>query len=262
MKLPNLSQEETNKLLPFDSILTGYVGSIAHNTYIPQEEEHGTDDKDIMSVYISPIEKYLGVASYGDRDRGTVQRMYNEWDSVAYDVRKYVHLLIKGNPNVQALLWLKPNHYVYISELGQRLLDNRMLFVSKQAYRAFLGYSHGQLKRMTHFKFEGYQGEKRKKLVEKYGFDCKNASHLIRIMRMCIEFLNEGQLYVFRDDSEELIAIKKWEWTLEKVKEEADRLFRRAEDVYDRCALPTLPNVEQAEKLVIDIIMDYFNLKK
>jgi len=90
---------------------------------------------------------------------------------------------------------------------------------------------------MEHYKFEGYQGKKRKYLVDKFGFDVKNAAHLVRIMRMCVEFLHEGEFHVFRDDAELLKNIKRGEWSLEQVKEEAERLFKRAEDAYDRSPL-------------------------
>ena len=48
-------------------------------------------------------------------------------------------------------------------------------------------------------------GEKRKAIVRKYQYDVKNAAHLIRLLRMGIEFLETGELRVFRAmDAEEL----------------------------------------------------------
>jgi hypothetical protein len=41
-----------------------------------------------------------------------------------------------------------------------------------------------------------------------------------------------------RHDAAELLAIKHGEWRLERIKGEAEHLFRRAEDVYERSALP------------------------
>jgi len=260
IKLPNLNQESTDYLLPFDSILTGYIGSLAHNTHLSPEDECGIDDKDIMSIFIRSLEDYVGLENLGKRDRGTIQRTFHEWDSVAYDVRKYVYLLLKGNPNVTSLLWLQSNHYIHIHPLGQKLIDNRMIFASKQSYHAFCGYAYGQMKRMEHFKREGYQGEKRRKLIEKFGYDTKNAQHLIRLMRMCIEFLSEGEMHVFRDDSEMLKDIKRGKWSLEEVKKEAMRLFERAEFAYDRSPLPPQPDYEKAEELVIDIIGEWLML--
>jgi len=37
----------------------------------------------------------------------------------------------------------------------------------------------------------GYLGDKRKQLVLKHGYDAKNAAHLIRLLRMGIEFLTK-----------------------------------------------------------------------
>jgi DNA relaxase NicK len=46
----------------------------------------------------------------------------------------------------------------------------------------------------------GYMGKKRRELVVRVGYDAKNAAHLIRLLRMGIEFLTEGTLYVERAD--------------------------------------------------------------
>jgi hypothetical protein len=166
-------------------------------------------------------------------------------------------MLLKANPNVLSLLWLKDVYYVDVHPIGQRLLDNRELFVTKRAYHSFNGYAYGQFKRMTHFKFEGYMGEKRKALVEKHGYDTKNAAHLIRLLRMGIEFLAEGELHVARGDAEQLLAIKRGEWSLDKVKEESERLFRLAEEVYVRSTLPDRPDEGKVEELVGEMISEF-----
>jgi len=51
-------------------------------------------------------------------------------------------------------------------------------------------------------------GAKRKSLVEKFGYDTKNAAHLILLLRMGIEFLSVGVLHVKRHDAQELLEIK------------------------------------------------------
>lgn len=56
-------------------------------------------------------------------------------------------------------------------------------------------------------------GERRKALVRRHGYDTKNAAHLIRLLRMGIEFLQSGELLVDRSghDAGELLAIKRGE---------------------------------------------------
>jgi len=235
-----------------ETILMGYRGSIAHGMYLPKEDPHSIDDKDVMAVIVPPIEYYFGLREWGSK--GTREIFHNEWDIVSYELRKMLRLLAKGNPNVLSLLWLPDNLYIKRTEWGDMMIDNRSLFATRSVYHSFSGYAHGQLHRMTHYKFEGYMGQKRKALVDKYGYDCKNAAHLIRLLRMGIEFLNEGTLYVTRQDAQQLLDIKKGEWTLEKVKEESDRLFRRAEEAYDHSKLPDKPDMEKVNRLSVDIL--------
>ena len=83
------------------------------------------------------------------------------------------------------------------------------------------------------------------------GYDAKNAAHLIRLLRMGIEFLTEGTMYVERADGPELLSIKRGEWPLEKVKAEAERLFQLAQEAYVRSSLPPEPDRDRAEKLCV-----------
>jgi len=260
IKLSGTSDEEMRRILPPRVHLLGYVGSIAHGTYIPSTDPDSIDDKDIMGVAVGPIRDYLCLYPGGPEierfDEKRVQR--GEWDSVTYEVRKFFFLLMKQNPNVVSLLWLNHQNYIYVSEMGQRILDNRELFVSKAMYHSFIGYAKGQFHRMTHMDFQGYMGKKRKELVERYGFDVKNASHTIRLLRMVVEALGDGVMRVYREDNQELKAIKTGEWSLEKVTEESDRLFKLAEEAYVRSPLPPRPDRHAAEALLTDILREEF----
>src|SRR5215204_1618034 len=95
IKLKNLNQQQVGDLLPDGLILLGYRGSIAHNMYILQNDPNSIDDKDIMGVYVAPVEHYLG---FGRRE--VKERFIAEWDAVSYEIRKFVGLLLKCNPNV------------------------------------------------------------------------------------------------------------------------------------------------------------------
>jgi hypothetical protein len=152
------------------------------------------------------------------------------------------------------MLWLEPNHYIKTTEAGQFLVENKQAFVGKHVYRAFTGYAHAQLQRMTHYVFEGYMGEKRKRLVDKFGYDTKNAAHLIRLLRMGIEFLKDGRLYVFRHDAKELLEIKRGEWGLERVKQESDYLFKKSEEAYFESKLPASTNPDTVNSICVNVI--------
>lgn len=255
--MKGLSEQEKNEIIPPHTFLLGYRGSIAHGMYIPNSKPNSIDDKDILGVCFGPINCYVGLGKFEQREK-----FLREWDSVIYEARKFVSLLIKANPNVLSLLWLDPVHYITIEPAGQLLIDNRGLFSTKEAYYAFTGYAYGQLKRMTTGAFMGYMGEKRKALVEKFGFDTKNAAHLIRLLRMGIEFLNTGELQVHRHDGPQLLEIKNGQWSLEKVKAEAEILFKRAEEAFDRCTLPRRADLNKVNALLEGMIWEYVRSNK
>jgi uncharacterized protein len=315
IKLKGLSPEQVDRLLPEGLISLCWRGSVAHGMYVPQSDPDSIDDKDVMGLYIGPLEHYLG---FGRRD--VYEQWEGEWDCVFYELRKFIGLLLNCNPNVLSLLWLKPNGIIYETPLGGRLREHRDLFVTKQAYHSFSGYAHAQFKKMISFNQEaqalmqhleeqltsygidpdssdagtslrgldgkpfvgattevmevvkrfrgerrrfysgGYMGKKRRELVRRVGYDAKNAAHLIRLLRMSIEFLTEGTLYVERADGVELLEIKRGEWSLEKVKSEAERLFQLAQEAYVRSSLPGEPDRERAEKLCVEMISEYHGL--
>lgn len=239
------------------SILLGYRGSIAHGMYVPPKEPTSIDDKDLMGVCVPPIDYYFGMNKLGSD--GTKEIKQDEWDIVVYEAKKFIRLLAQGNPNVLSMLWLESNYYLHMTNAGRLLIGNRHLFVGKHVYHSFTGYAHSQLHRMTHNAFQGHMGEKRRGLVEKFGYDTKNAAHLIRLLRMGTEFLIEGELHVLREDAKQLLEIKRGEWTLDEVMKEADAGFQLAKEAYIRSPLPTVPDLEKINKLCVDILQSVFS---
>lgn len=71
-----------------------------------------------------------------------------ETDTTIYSFDKIIKLLCGCNPNVIELLGLKPEHYYYVSDIGQQLIDNKRLFLSQIAVHSFGGYANSQLRRL------------------------------------------------------------------------------------------------------------------
>lgn len=245
------------------SILFGYRGSQAHGTWRPPTDPTSIDDVDLMGVTIGPIEQYLGFPR-----QETWERMEEDsssgllWDIVVYDIRHFVRLLCKCNPNVLGMLWLKPNYYTHLTAAGKKLISNRDVFVSKEAHKSFTGYAYSQLHKMTHGAHKGYMGDKRKKLVDQFGYDTKNASHLIRILKMGIEFLSTGQLNVAREDNTYLVDIKQGKYSLEYIQQESTRLFVLGEVALANSQIPNVVDQKKAESLLVEILSEHFGVKK
>lgn len=239
------------------NILHAYRGSYAHGTRMAPDDPAFIDDIDTIGVCIPPPEYYLGLREFAGR--GAQEIKYQEYDIVVYELLKTLRLLSAGNPNMLAMMWMERNKYMHLSSAGEMLLESKSVFSSKRAYKPFIGYAYGQLHRMEHSAFEGYMGAKRKALVEVLGYDAKNLSHCIRILRMGIEFLTEGRLHVERPDAQELMAIKRGEWTLEQGKTEAERLKKLAEEAYIRSSLPDDVDYDKINRLSISMIKTTWN---
>jgi len=235
------------------TILIAFRGSIAHNMYVPNTDPHSIDDIDLMSIFMAPVDKYIGL----NNSRETTEKFEGKYDIVNYEFRKTIKLLLNNNPNILSLLHVKPEHYLYIHPDAQLLIDNRDLFTSKKVYKSFTGYASDQLKKMEKFNFEGYMGKKRKSLVKEFGFDIKMAAHCIRLLRMGIEFLKTGKLNVYRDDAEELLDIKLGKRSLQSIKLEANGLFYDAKKAFSSTDLPEEPNYNGINKLTKQIIYRY-----
>lgn len=243
---------------PATKIFVGYRGSVAHGMFVPSTDPNSIDDIDIMTVYIPPIQNYFGLVR--QRDRGTVETKDGKWDVVSYELRKFVSLLVKGNPNVISMLWLPIEHTLFEATEFCTLRQNRNIFSAKTIYHAFVGYARAQLYKMTHLACQGYMGEKRKALVERHGYDTKNAAHLIRLMRMACEFLETNEFIVDRSgvDAEELLNIKRGSLSIERVGILADTLFLRASNLVAKSKLPEAPNTTEIEGLLVSLIKEHF----
>lgn len=233
-----------------------YRGSKAHGTYIPNSDPNSIDDIDVLGICMSPKEYMFGLKEFEEFEQ--FEKFHEYWDILIYDFRKAVRLLIKSNPNIVQMLWTPDNLFIIKKPEFELLRENRNLFVSKKLYHSFCGYSQGQLQKMESMAYKGHMGEKRKSLVEKFGYDCKNAQHLIRLLRQGIEFLQTGELQVERPDAAQLIQIKTGQWSIEKVKRLANDLFKEMEDAFAKSSLPESPDIEGIDKLCQEILFNYY----
>lgn len=228
-------------------ILSGYRGSMAHGT-----GGDVCDDIDILGVFISPINHYFGLTELNHINNVCVNELY---DFALYEIKKYFKLLLKSNPAVLSLLWLPENLHITKNEYGQSLINNRSIFMSKSIFKSFGGFAYSQYRRMTHICTDkAFQGSKRRERYKKFGYDCKNASHTVRILKMGIEALSTGELNVVRHDAQLLCDIKQGKWSKEQACDEIKRLQDLLDNAFVCSTLKDKPDYKKAEKLLINIL--------
>lgn len=69
-------------------------------------------------------------------------------DTTIYSFNKIIDLLTKMNPNTIEMLGCKPDHYLYLNDIGKLIVDNADLFISKKCVYTFGGYASQQLRRL------------------------------------------------------------------------------------------------------------------
>lgn len=116
-------------------ILLGYGGSHAYGT------NNENSDIDIRGIATNSKRNIL-------TSRDFEQVVDVKTDTTVYSLEKMIQLLCACNPNTIEILGLKPEHYIYLTDAGKLLFDNRNLFLSKRAIHSFGGYANAQLRRL------------------------------------------------------------------------------------------------------------------
>lgn len=124
-----------NEHLGSNIILLGLGGSYAYSTNV------ATSDLDVRGCALNKKEELL-------TNQNFEQFINEETDTTIYGFNKLITLLTSVNPNTCELLGLKPEHYLHIHPIGQELLDNTHMFLSKRAVYSFGEYANSQLRRL------------------------------------------------------------------------------------------------------------------
>lgn len=125
----------TNEHLGKHVILLGLAGSYSYGT------NNENSDIDVRGVTLNRKSDLIGMTEFE-------QYVDDTTDTTIYSFRKMVNLLLSCNPNTIELLGLNPEHYLFLSDIGQELLDNKRLFLSQRAIQSFGGYADAQLRRL------------------------------------------------------------------------------------------------------------------
>ena len=155
----------SDKNLGNNIILLTVGGSHAYGT------DHEDSDLDIRGCALNSKMQILTNENF--------EQFVNEkTDTTIYAFNKLVSLLSNVNPNTIEMLGNKPEHYFYLSPIGQELMDNAHLFLSKRAIYSFGGYANQQLRRLEN-KSNRLVGQSQNeehiyKTIEHAAYDFKN----------------------------------------------------------------------------------------
>jgi len=97
------------------------------------------------------------------------------------------------------------------------------------------------------------RNEVRSALEEQFGFDCKHAMHLIRLLKMGKEALTDEIVLVKRPDAQELLDIRHGKFTYEEIVQYAEQLDAEVKALYETTSLPRAVDPKFAAKLLMQL---------
>jgi len=125
-----------------------YVLSGSHAYGLATEES----DYDYRGVIIPPKIYYF--SPFKNVEQIEEKNEKENWESVKYELQKFVKLAADNNPNILELLFVDEKFVKVITPEGRLLRKNRNLFLSAKCKFTYSGYAISQLKRIkTHKKW-------------------------------------------------------------------------------------------------------------
>ena len=135
LERPEYNFLKTDPCLGKNIIFLTYGGSHAYGTNVEGS------DIDIRGCTLNSKADLLGMG-------GFEQVVDDHTDTTVYAFNKLLGLLVNCNPNTIELLGCRPEHYFVLTPIGQQLLDQRKMFLSRRAVNSFGGYAGQQLRRL------------------------------------------------------------------------------------------------------------------
>lgn len=243
------------------------TGSVAYGC-----AEEGSSDEDIVGFAVPPkhyVFPHLAghITGFGPKPQSFDQFQQHhvefaetrkQYDITIYGLVRFFHLCADNNPNMVDALF-SPRHCVrHSTALFEHVHDHRRIFLHQGSFSRFRGYAYAQLK-----KLDGQHNRAnpaRQASIEKHGYDVKFAYHIVRLACECEQILSDGDLILDRD-RELYKAVRRGEWTKERLKEWFARKERELEELKGRTALPHSPDLEAIRQLLMDSLeMHYGSL--
>lgn len=244
------------------TILECVVGSTVHGTSV----KDGLEDLDLMAVVLEDQKTFAGfncADTWTSRTKPTgVRSEAGDVDYVAYGLRKYLNLALKGNPSILLALFTPEEHIRESTMEGRALRALAFCIVSKQAYMPFRGYMRQQHERLLGLR--GQRNVTRPELVEAYGYDTKYAAHVVRLGLQGEELLLTGKMSLpMRDEQRALvIKVRTGGFSLAEVSEQIIAAEKRLDSAYAESTLPERPDTGSVERWMLHAYLTHWTSPK
>lgn len=90
-------------------------------------------------------------------------------------------------------------------------------------------------------------------IEDKFGYDTKDAMHLVRLMRVGYEYITEGVYNVKRKDAKELLEIRNGAWSYDKIYNYALEFDEKIKSAVKQSSIPDHVDKEKISKIILNI---------
>ena len=206
-------------------------------------------DVDTRGFALPPAEYLLGRKHWEQYES-------KEPDTVIWSFQKFFNLLERFSPNTVEIIFAPKKHIIEITPIGERIIDNKHLFVSKRLIKPIQGFAFSEWKKAIIYDETRKLGKQRIDHTNKYGYSVKNAYHAIRLLGECIELMETGNLTFPRPDADFLRKVRHGEVPIEVVEAKYNELDAKVLSTYGGSNLPDDVNKDSLDNLYYGIIED------
>ncbi len=199
-----------------------------------------TSDYDARGVFIEPSETFFSLDTFDTYEDATS-------DTVMYSLRKFIRLALTNNPNTLELLFAPKHKWIVGNGYWNLIYQARQQILSEKALKGYKGFVLKE--------FDNLRARKsnRIELLERYGYDTKHASHILRLLHNARQIREYGMFNpsLSGEIRDSIYAVKTGDIAFTTVLQSIE------EQMYNwKVAAPGLllePNYEYVNKLITDI---------
>lgn len=89
----------------------------------------------------------------------------------------------------------------------------------------------------------------------------KHASHLVRLLRMALEIVRDGEVLVYRPDAAELLGIRQGKWEYDKLMESVEELNGQIDEAAKTSTLQKKANHKKIAELYLEVVESRYGIK-
>ncbi|WP_165070957.1 nucleotidyltransferase domain-containing protein [Paludisphaera rhizosphaerae] len=200
-----------------------------------------------------PFKRFEVFQEHHIADRDALGGRGRTYDVTIFGIVRFFDLAMQNNPNVLDSLFTPVNCVLHSTRVGEMVRENRRVFLHKGAWAKFKGYAYSQLHKIATKQPEG----RRAALVAEHGYDVKFAYHVVRLVGEVEQILTEGDVDLQRDN-ERLKAIRRGEWTEERLRSWFDDKEKQLERACAESKLPAGPDEPRIKDLLMRCLEEHY----